>query len=140
MPLTFVIDHENRLICSKGWGVLTEADMADAKQRLREQTEFDPMYREFCDFTGVTDFQLTAKQVQAFARTSPFAQQARRAVVVSSDVVFGMVRMYGLVGDRDPENHRIFRDFPSALRWFGLSEDTQLARELMADARPRSGM
>ena len=126
MPMTFVLDHENRLVRSKGWGVVSAADMSDVKGRLLA-TQFDPTYREFCDFSGVTDFQLTGKEVQTFATTSPFSKTARRAVIVSSDVVYGMVRMYGLMGDRDSNYHRVFRDAASALRWLGVSEDAPSA-------------
>ena len=128
MPATFVIDHQQRLVRSKAWGVLVDADLAASQKGLREDKQFDPSFRQIWDMSEVTDLQLTGRQVQMLAFTSPFAPDAQRAVVVNSDVAYGMARMYALMGDRDPERFQIFRDLPSALRWLGVSDDARMAR------------
>jgi hypothetical protein len=46
----------------------------------------------------------------------PAAPTARRAIVVSSDVAFGMARMYSILSGRE-ELIQVFRDRSSALRW-----------------------
>ena len=123
MPASFVIDHQHRIVRSKGWGVLVEADFMGTQRGLREDKQFDPTYRQIYDFSEVTSINISSSQLQSIAYASPFSPQARRAFVVSSDVAFGMARMYSLMGDRNPETLRIFRDRGSALSWLGLSDD-----------------
>ena len=56
----FVIDHELRLVRSKGWGELVEADLAATQRGVREDNQFDPMYRQIYDFTEVTQVFVSA--------------------------------------------------------------------------------
>jgi len=138
MPASFVIDHANRLVRSKGWGVLEEADLASTQRGVREDAQFDPMYRQIYDFSDVTEIRVSATDLRFLAYNSPFSPKATRAVVVSSDVAYGMARMYGLMGDRDPERFQIFRDRAAALRWLGVSDDSKTTRseEIAGQDRP----
>jgi hypothetical protein len=120
MPASFVIDHQQKLVRSKGWGVLVEDDLATTQRGLHDDRQFEPMYRQVWDFTEVTEMKVTAKAIRRLALTSPFAPLARRAIVVNSDVAHGMARMYALMGDRDPNDFRIFRDMSLALSWLGV--------------------
>ena len=122
MPASFVIDHQQRLVQSKAWGVLVEEDLAATQRGVREDKQFDRMYRQVYDFSDVTQVRVSGKQLQSLAYNSPFSPKARRAIVVNSDVAFGMARMYALMGDRDPDCFRIFRDRPSALAWLGAKD------------------
>jgi hypothetical protein len=121
MPASFVIDHQLKLVRSKGWGVLVEDDLETTQRALREDTQFEPMYRQVWDFTEVTEMKVTSKAIRRLALTSPFAPLARRAIVVNSDVAHGMARMYALMGDRDPNDFRIFRDMALALTWLDVN-------------------
>ena len=123
MPASFVIDHVNRLVQSKAWGILEAEDLAATQRGLREDKQFDPMYRQIYDFSDVTEIRLSGEQVRLLAYASPFSPEATRAIVVPSDVAYGMARMYALMGDRDPDTFRIFRDAEEALKWLGVSDD-----------------
>lgn len=138
MPASFVIDHANRLVRSKAWGVLEEEDLAATQRGVRNDKQFDPMYRQIYDFSEVTEIRLSAERLRLLAYNSPFSPKAPRAVVVNSDVAYGMARMYSLMGDRDPEHFRIFRDRESALRWLGVTDDERPARSrTLVDEGPR---
>ena len=129
MPASFVIDHEKRLVRSRAWGVVVDADLRATQQGVRSDERFDPLYRQVYDFSDATELRLTGPSVRELARTSPFSPKARRAIVVSSDVGYGMARMYGLVSDRDASVFRIFRDAPSALRWLETESGTEQEAE-----------
>lgn len=45
---------------SKGWGELVEADLAATQRGVREDNQFDPMYRQIYDFTEVTQVFVSA--------------------------------------------------------------------------------
>ena len=138
MPATFVIDHANRLVRSRAWGVLEEEDLAATQLGVRSDKQFDPMYRQIYDFSEVTEIRVSGERLRLLAYNSPFSPKAARAIVVNSDVAYGMARMYSLMGDRDPEFFRIFRDRESALRWLGANDDHQSVRSgATSDDGPR---
>lgn len=117
MPASFTIDPERRLVRSRAWGVLVDADLLQTQRGVRGDPRFAPDFGQLYDFTDVTELRLTGEVVQALAQRSPFARDARRAVVVGSAVAFGMARMYQLAADRESSTFRIFRDVESASRW-----------------------
>jgi hypothetical protein len=122
MPATFVIDHDRKLVLSRAWGILAPSDLEATQRGIQDDKRFEPMYRQIYDFSEVTEIRVTGSDLQSLAYTSPFSQGARRAIVVNSDAAYGMARMYGLMGDRDSEYFRVFRDRQSALRWLGVEE------------------
>lgn len=122
MPATSIIDHDARIVRSRAWGILSDSDLEGTQATLHADPRFDPMYRQVYDFSGVTEVQVTGEFVRRLARNSLFSPHARRAVVVNSDVAFGLARMFGLVGDRDPDSFMIFRDIQSAEDWIDSPE------------------
>ena len=123
MPASFTIDPERRLVLSRGWGVLVDDDLRGTQRGLRAAPEFAPDFRQLWDFTAVTQVRVTGEGLRGLALQSPFRRDARRAIVVASDVAFGMVRMYELVSDRDSRYFRIFRDVATAMQWLEREGD-----------------
>ena len=117
MPASFTVDLERRVVFSKGWGVLVDDDLRQTQAGVRETPGFEPDFRQLYDFSAVTDVQVTQDSLWGMAGNSPFDLDARRAMVVGSDVAFGVVRMYQLMSERESSTFRIFRDRESALRW-----------------------
>ena len=110
MPATFLIDHDDRIVRSRAWGLLIDRDLLDSQQRLREDPRFEPTYCQIFDFTAVEQLSLTADGLRALAANSPFSRDARRAIVVGTEGAYGMARMYAMLSDRNPRHFRIFRD------------------------------
>ena len=117
MPATFLIDHDERIIRSRAWGLLIDRDLLETQQRLREDPRFEPTYCQIWDFTAVQQLSLTGDGLRKLAANSPFSRDARRAIVVGSEGAYGMARMYALLSDRNPDHFRIFRDTPAAVKW-----------------------
>jgi len=67
----------------------------------------------------VAGSEVTASGVRGLARTSPFGPEARRALLASSDEIFGISRAYQA---QAPEagRVRVFRDIGPALKWLGI--------------------
>jgi hypothetical protein len=123
MPATFLIDHDDRIVRSRAWGLLIDRDLLDTQQRLREDPRFEPTYCQIFDFTAVEQLSLTADGLRALAANSPFSRDARRAIVVGTEGAYGMARMYAMLSDRNPRFFRIFRDAPSAIKWLRDAPD-----------------
>lgn len=117
MPASFTIDLARRIVYSRGWGVLVDSDLRQTQHGLRETVGFEPDFSQLYDFSDVTEVRVTGEGLREMSRQSPFHRDARRAVVVDTDVAFGMVRVFQLAGDRETPEFQIFRDRESALRW-----------------------
>jgi hypothetical protein len=120
MPADYAIDAELRLVRCRGWGRVTNEDLFGVQDRLAVDPAFDPQYGMLYDFTGVTDAAVTHDAIAALRVRDPFARGARQAVVVDSDVAFGLSRMYELLHELHEEEFRVFRDPLEAHRWLGI--------------------
>ena len=118
MPTFYKIDKERKLVMSTYSGVLTIADALGHQQSLPKDPDFDPSFSQLFDVTHVTDVQLTAEDVRTLARTSVFSPDSRRAILVDSDLKFGLARMFEVLRDTMGEKGiRVFRDLDDALDW-----------------------
>ncbi len=52
--------------------------------------------------------------------------EGRRALLVASDLGFGMMRMYAMLTEKIPGQFRAFRNAREAASWLGLPEDYPL--------------
>jgi len=117
MPASFTIDLARRVVYSRGWGILVDDDLRETQRGVRDAVGFESDFCQLYDFSGVTELRVTGEGLREMARQSPFDRNARRAVVVDSDVAFGMVRMFQIVGDRETPEFQIFRDRETAQHW-----------------------
>jgi len=58
--------------------------------------------------------------LREMASLNPYGDGSRRAVVVTSDVLFGMARMYQILRDEPTDELEIFRTLDDAIRWLGI--------------------
>lgn len=118
MPAYFKIDKEHRLVMSTISGVFTMAEALAHRENLRKHPDFDPSFSQLVDFTQVARLELKREDMQGLAQASIFSSDSRRAFVTSSDVVFGMARMFEALRDSIGENGiRVFRNLDEALDW-----------------------
>jgi hypothetical protein len=124
MPGSYLIDLESGVVYCRGWGVLTDEEIAAHVQALRADPRFDPGFRQVVDFLKLTDVRLTGAGVREVARYNPFRRDARRAFVVASDEAFGLVRMFGMFTDSNVETFTIVRTLEAAFASIGLPPTT----------------
>ena len=120
MPVSYQIDRERRIVYTKAFGVLTNSDILDFQKRLREDPEFEPDFRQFADCRAIDEMGVTREGVEEASSRSPFSHGSRRALVVSSDVAFGMARMLENLRHDAGDEIRVFREAEEARRWLGL--------------------
>jgi hypothetical protein len=108
---------------STATGILTERDMTEYRRALSCDPDFVPNYKQIFDLRGVTDSELTSTDLRERAANNVSGGGSRRALVASSDLVFGMARMYQLLAaDENTDEIRVFRDMSDAVRWVDLAE------------------
>lgn len=90
MPAYFRIGKEHRLVMSTISGVFTLADGLAHQEKLVKDPDFDPSFSQLIDFTQVTRLELGTEEVHRLAQRSIFSCDARRAILVGSDLAFGL--------------------------------------------------
>ena len=117
MQVSYTIDRERRLIITTASGQMTMADVNELKSKLLNDPDFDPSYAHLVDMRGLTSTSLTAEEIRVLAPDQT-AKKLRQAVVVSTDLLYGLGRM--LENMREASGGfgtRIFRDYDEAVDW-----------------------
>jgi hypothetical protein len=130
MPIDIRVDLDRRVRYSVVSGVVTDADLLAAYERVVSDPEFDPTLNVLADTRGVERVDVSAKSVQLLAQRRArderlLTTKPRVAIVAASDVVFGLARMYEAYGDRqgDGDRYLVCRTIEEARRWLGLPDE-----------------
>jgi hypothetical protein len=124
MPVSYVIDKQNKLVVGTATGVLTEGDILHSRRQIRSDPDFDPSFSQLGDLTAVTSIDLSADEVRYLAQSSIFHPTTRRALVGESLEIYGLARMFSIVrGLRGDREIRVFRTRDEALAWLLLKKD-----------------
>jgi hypothetical protein len=136
MSFDYRIDLARGLVITLGSDTLTGQDLLGHTGKLAKDPQFRADMREFLDLRGVTKLEIAGSTVRALARLNPFGAGARRALLVGSDVAFGMARMYQTFRDTSPDELEVFRDLDPALEWLELTQDAAVIRAALAALHP----
>lgn len=115
MPIAFEILPTQSLVLVKGWGALEGDDLVRGQIELRQDPRIRPTMRQLIDMREVTELEVRTDTLRYMATRHPFADTARRALVATSDVAFGLSRMYQMLSDGDDRVFGVFRDLDPAL-------------------------
>lgn len=121
MPLeTFTLDDGGVLL--KGTGTLVFADVARINAELYRTPESIRALRyQICDYTEVDAIQLSAPEVRELARQDSEAARVHPrmpiAVVGSTDLLFGLLRMWEAYSSLHDLNSAVFRSVAEAQVW-----------------------
>ena len=120
LPATYEIDHKQRLVTSRLWGPVTEDEVFEHNEKLRNDPDFDPSYRQFVDMTGITEIKVGTGMINETSLDQFFAPGTRRAFLATDDTVFGMARMFALRAEGVGQVIEVFRDRAKAEEWLGI--------------------
>ena len=103
---------------SSAHGAFSRADSVAHREKLLKDPDFDPSYSQIADFTQVTKFELSGEDIYELAQASIFSPPSRRALIVPSDVSYGLARMFGTLRESLGEMEiAVFRSLEEALEW-----------------------
>ena len=118
MAAYFRIDKERKLVMTTAAGVFTFVDGLAHQDRLMTDPDFDPSFSQLMDLTHVTKIEMGSEDVSRLAQRSVFAPDARRAILVNCDVVFGLAQKFVAFRESLGEKGlRVFRSIDEALSW-----------------------
>jgi len=134
MPCEFLIDTDRRLVISRGTGTFRYADFLEHMEKLGPDPRFRPQFDHVVDCRKFELVDLTFTQVEEMGRQSIFAATSRRAFVVSSDIQFGLSRMFATFREvKRGQVTMVFRDMREATDWLGLPPDYDASSPKMSD-------
>jgi hypothetical protein len=122
MPITFHYDEKNAVLYETGWGHLTFEDFAEYFEAVAD-CDFPDEYRVLADYTTV-DPTLFYKDLANISTTFQERVHRRRKVQValcaSTDLGFGLCRMFSTFIHTEMYNIRVFRTLAAGREWLGL--------------------
>jgi hypothetical protein len=122
MPIRHTIDVERRLVYSRLWDIVTEVDAWSSAASLMDDPTFDPTFAQLSDMRDVTKIEVSASTIRDLAVMHIFEAEARRAIVVASDLQTGVGRMTTSYAERGDQQIAVFTNVPEAERWLGIGE------------------
>jgi hypothetical protein len=123
MAWSYRIDPARRVVFSVFEGTVTDEELPAYAAALRADPDFEPSFSQLADTRGVVRLDVSGAAVGLLVGVNPYGAGSRTAVVVSSDLAFGMARMYQIRRSSAPDEVEVFRDVNEARRWLGLDEE-----------------
>ena len=104
-------------------GSFTVNDLFTCVEREMADPAFSPRFAHLVEPRRATTFEPGTQQLRTRAqrdRRTPGFQSSRLAIVASSDEIYGISRMYGVLMDDSPAIVRTFRGMDEAREWLSL--------------------
>jgi hypothetical protein len=112
------IDASDRVVILGVSGELSDEGLQSLAAELRTAPEITPDFGLLIDFRNAVGRDVTSQGVRALATESlVLSPDSRRALVVPSDLGFGMGRMYQMLREGQGGQINVFRDIDEARRW-----------------------
>ena len=120
MPITHRIDREAGIIFVERSGTIESQDEDEALRRRLSDPDYRPGLGMLVDCTGMDPADSTEVICYLADQTAHMAARLRcgpLAILVKTDVQYGMARMYQLMTDHLHRDTLVFRDREQALAW-----------------------
>lgn len=115
------------MVFTEATGVLTDGDILGHKSRLLADPAFDPSMPQISDIRGIERLDVTSAGVRAMVDHDTINAARRRghrmALIVPQTAVFGMARMYELMGQGADDSVGVFRTAEEAYLWLAQFPD-----------------
>ncbi len=121
MAYRSLIDAERQIAFVEFSGTATFAEIERYIRETRAHPSFQPTFAHFVDAGAVTDTDLHVPELVRLNHMDIFGPTAKRVIVVQSNFIFGVVRMYQSVSER--ENMKLYRTRAEGFKFLGLPED-----------------
>jgi hypothetical protein len=112
------IDAAARVVILEVSGDLGDPELLGLAEELEKAPEVEADFSLLMDLREASGKSVTSAGVRALAaRPLVLSAASRRAVVVPSELGFGMARMYEMLREERGGAPRVFRDYDAARRW-----------------------
>jgi hypothetical protein len=117
-------DATNKVLLSAFEGDLTEAAAVEFYEAFERELVASDARASICDLTLVTDLALSSAFLRNLARRQPIMLEASRPhiLVAPTTAVYGMMRMYQIVGEQARPHLQVVRTIEEALSLLGVRD------------------
>jgi len=136
MAADFVINTDQKVVFSYGWGTLTLADIINHRTRLLQDARYCAEFRQIMNLADVDEIALSNSEINVLARQRVFATESRRALVVRSAIQYGLSRVFQ--GYAGAQNISIFHELKEAVAWVGVP--IEIANKAFSELRAAHGL
>lgn len=124
MPISFDFESHDEIALAKGEGSISIEEIRNASKAFWGWAS-GPLYRVLWDLR-TANLDLAAREIRelaTFAATmAPSSGEIRSAYVVSSDLEFGLLRIFEMVREADGVHTLVTRDLQTAIDWLRENE------------------
>jgi hypothetical protein len=127
MPATHHIDSSSRLLITTWEGEAVDIDFIEAIKKYQQDIQSNSDYHHFneiVDLTKITGIKLTTNGIKHISSIASSTDQNRAstklALIVSSNLAFGLARMYEAYRSMSKDGHkeiRVFKNKNEAFVW-----------------------
>ena len=126
MPYLLKIDEKTGCALIKWHGIFSLDENRKFRSDTADNAAFQACTKRLHDTRGV-DISVPSSVIRTVAHadpvtTEPFVE-VRSAILVSSEMAFGMMRMFSTMYQDPRMNMRVFRNLGDAKAWLGLPAD-----------------
>ena len=118
MPADFLINIEQNIVFSYGWGTLTYEDIQDHRRRLWEDASFKREFRQIAMLSDVSEMKFSNNEISTLASQPVFAARSQRAIVANGSPHFGLARVFD--GYSEGQVIQVFRLLEEAAAWLNM--------------------
>lgn len=117
MPVENQVIPSHHLVITRMFGEVVYDDVLNVSKQLLADPEFNPKYDQLVDLSGVVKVNVSSDMLRNHARSVlPYEKSSSCSVIATSDLVYGMARMYASV-QSDHREFRVFRTVMEAEAW-----------------------
>ncbi len=117
MPVRISIDREGRLARRTYSGVVTGSDLLDSIRQYPSIPGFDPSFDELMDFRNVENVSAMIEDIHRCAHMpAPFNNDTKRVILAPQELIYGLARMYQILGEDMHPNIFVVRTIEEANR------------------------
>jgi hypothetical protein len=117
--LRYAIDKQLRLVVVSSSATVNAAQLVALRQQIKDDPDYDSRWPVLVDLGGASALDFSAAELRQLAASAMTDRSARQAIVVGSELGFGLARMFEAFSavSKDNENVRVFRNADEARSW-----------------------
>jgi hypothetical protein len=115
------LDEAHRILTIRFEGIVTDDVLLHRYQQVRQWVAVHGYFPSISDFSDVASFEVTPVGVRELAAQSPLVPDGfLRVVVAPQDEVYGMTRMFEILGSETRNSVYVFHSLAEAYQLMGV--------------------
>jgi hypothetical protein len=127
MPILYRIVSDKKVAYIKASGKITVDEIMIEGARMFAETEWENGFNVLCDYREATEFEPIKEDIQRISDQDkahePLFDKSKCAIVATSDLVFGLSRMWEILSHNTNLTTNVFRDIREAIDWLEMDMD-----------------